>query len=120
VEDLVLPDDVLVYQINGPVFFAAVDTFEHALGSTHTDPRALVLRLGRVPFVDITGIQALEEIIDNLTGRHVRVVVCEANTRVRIKLERAGLIGDGARAAYAETLADAIQTVAPDREPAVA
>ena len=103
---------MLVYAINGPIFFAAVDSFEHALAATHTDPRALVLRLGRVPFIDITGIHALEEIAGNLAHRGVRVVFCEANTRVRTKLERANLIGDGGSIHHADSLADAIAILA--------
>jgi SulP family sulfate permease len=116
-----IPDDVLVYQINGPIFFAAVDTFERTLGATHTDPRALVLRLNRVPFMDITGIQALEEIIENLHRRNVHVVMCEATTRVRFKLERAGMIGGThARASYTETLAEAIEMLPQPEAMAVA
>lgn len=115
-----VPDDVLVYSINGPIFFAAVDTFERALASTHTDPRALVLRLDRVPFMDITGIQALEEIIDKLRDRNVDVILCEANTRVEIKLERAGIIGDGAKARYASTLEEALSGEIADRVTLVA
>ncbi|HLU35005.1 MAG TPA: SulP family inorganic anion transporter [Thermomicrobiales bacterium] len=115
-----VPDDVLVYSINGPIFFAAVDTFERALASTHTDPRALVLRLGRVPFIDITGIQALEEIIDKLRDRNVDVILCEANTRVEIKLERAGIIGDGAKARYTSTLEEALSGEIADRVALVA
>lgn len=116
-----MPDDVLVYAINGPIFFAAVETFERALAANHTDPRALILRLGRVPFVDITGIQALEEIVENLAGRGVTVILCEANTRVRTKLERAGVSGEGAQIRYAESLHDALQTLVPiPAEPAAA
>jgi SulP family sulfate permease len=106
--DLPAPEGVLVYAINGPFFFAAVDSFERALASTHTDPRALVIRLGRVPFMDITGIHAIEEVIGNMTHRGVRVVLTEANTRVRVKLERAGIIGDLSPVAYTDTLADAL------------
>jgi SulP family sulfate permease len=34
-----LPDGVMVFEIAGPMFFGAVDNFEHALASTHTDPK---------------------------------------------------------------------------------
>jgi len=87
-----LPPDVLVYAIDGPFFFAAVDSLEHALAETHTDPRCLVIRLGRVPFMDITGINALAEAILNLERRGVRVLLCEARLRVLRKLVRAGLV----------------------------
>ncbi len=111
-----MPENVLVYTINGPFFFAAVDSFERALAETHTDPRALVIRLGRVPFIDITGIQAIEEVLDNMARRGVRVVLCEANTRVRVKLERAGIIPNRPGVEYAETLAEASELVREEVE----
>ena len=112
-----IPDDVLVYAINGPFFFAAVDSFERALASTHTDPRALIIRLGRVPFMDITGIQAIEEVLDNVTKRGVRVILCEANTRVRVKLERSGLVNGHHDVQYVETLEDAVELLESSAEP---
>jgi SulP family sulfate permease len=89
-----VPDDVLVFDIAGPMFFGAVDNFEHALARTHTDPRALVIRLRQVPFMDMTGIQALQDAARKLRKRGVKIIFCEANERVLGKLERAGVIGN--------------------------
>lgn len=90
-----LPADVLVYAIDGPFFFGAVENFERALAQTHTDPKVLIIRLKRVPFMDITGLQTLEEVIQKLEKRGVVVLLCEANDRVRGKLERTGLLATG-------------------------
>ncbi|GAB6042762.1 SulP family inorganic anion transporter [Endothiovibrio diazotrophicus] len=93
-----LPPGVLVYAIDGPFFFGAAENFEQALAHTRTDPRLLVIRLKRVPFMDITGLQTLEEVIESIQRRGITVVLCEANPRVKAKLVRAGvlrLIGDG-------------------------
>jgi len=90
-----LPAGVLVYAIDGPFFFGAVENFERALAQTHTDPKVLIIRLKRVPFMDITGLQTLEEVIQKLEKRGVLVLLCEANDRVRGKLERAGIVAPG-------------------------
>jgi SulP family sulfate permease len=89
-----MPDGVMVFDIAGPMFFGAVDNFEHALASTHTDPKVLVIRLRQVPFMDMTGIQALHDVAHKLGRRGVKVIFCEANERVLGKLERAGVIGE--------------------------
>jgi sulfate permease, SulP family len=86
-----LPRGVLVYSIEGPFFFGAVENFERALAGTHTDPRVLIIQLQRVPFIDITGLQTLEEVIRDLQRRHVIVLLCGANERVLGKLEKAGI-----------------------------
>jgi SulP family sulfate permease len=87
-----LPPGVLIYTIEGPLFFGAAETFERALAQTHTDPRLLIIRLKRVPFMDITGLQVLEEVIQQLHKRHVVVKLCEANTKVLGKLDRVGIL----------------------------
>ena len=87
-----LPPDVLVYSVEGPFFFGAVEAFERALDNTHTDPKTLIIRLRNVPFIDATGLQALEEVIEELHGRGVRVMLTESNDRVRGKLHKMGLL----------------------------
>ena len=105
-----LPAGTLVYDIEGPLFFGAVENLERALLSTHTDPETLVIRLRLVPFMDITGIQTLENVIAKLAKRGIRVVICEANPRVRHKLEKAGVLGQPGGVAYADNLVAAVST----------
>ncbi len=112
---LSLPPDLLVYSIEGPLFFGAVERLERALRQTGTDPRCVVIRLQRVPFMDITGIQTLEEAMQNLKRRGVRAVLCEANVRVLRKLVRAGLIGrHQTPRRYFRTLAAALADCTPE------
>ena len=83
---------MLVYEIASPIFFAAVENFERALLETHTLPRMLVLRLDRAPFMDITGIQTLEEVMAELHKRGVKVILCEGNERALGKLLNAAVL----------------------------
>ncbi|MDP2233503.1 MAG: SulP family inorganic anion transporter, partial [Actinomycetota bacterium] len=85
------PEDVIVYKIDGPFFFGAVSQFEAALEHTHTEPRALVISLRRVPFIDMTGLLALNEVAEKQGKRGVQVVLCCANELVAGKIERDGL-----------------------------
>ena len=106
-----LPPDLLVYEIAGPMFFGAVENFERALVQTQVDPKTLIIRLRRVPFMDITGIQVLEEVMQKLRLRGIRVMLCEANERVLAKLQRAGVINEGSAEDYVDHLIDAIKKV---------
>jgi SulP family sulfate permease len=103
-----LPAGVMVYEIDGPMFFGAVDNFERALAQTSTDPQTLIIRLRRVPFVDITGLQTLEESIAELRKRGVKVILCEANVRVLAKMKKAGIVGSDTSAKYCDTLGAAL------------
>ncbi len=106
-----LPAGVLVYNIEGPFFFGAVETFERALAHSHSDPRAIVIRLRQVPFMDFTGLQALEEAMGNLERRGVRVLLCEARDNVQRKLERAGIVSATAGRECYQSLALALQAL---------
>jgi SulP family sulfate permease len=99
----------MVYEIDGPMFFAAIESFERALKHTATDPQALVIRLRRVPFIDATGLQSIEEVVTDLHKRGVQVVLCEANARVIEKMRRAGLVGEHSMAFYCDTLEQAFE-----------
>ena len=93
-----LPDNVLMFIVNGPFFFGAMEKFETTLADINTQPRAVVLRMRWVPYIDITGILTLERVISGLQKRGIRVIVTGANEQVRTGLERSGivtLLGEG-------------------------
>ncbi|MES0874742.1 SulP family inorganic anion transporter [Sinimarinibacterium thermocellulolyticum] len=104
-----LPQSLMVYEIDGPMFFGAVENFERALLQIHADPKVLIIRLRRVPFMDITGIQTLEEAIGTLRRRGVEVWLCEANARVLGKLRKAHLAGNSSPDQYANRFDDTLR-----------
>jgi sulfate permease, SulP family len=109
---LSVPPGVLVYRVEGPFFFGAVENFERALASTHTDPEVVILRLRWVPFMDITGLQTLEEVVRDLHRRRVRVMITGANERVAGKLEKAGLLDLLGRENFCRDLPHALAVLA--------
>jgi sulfate permease, SulP family len=104
-----LPPGVLVYSIEGPFFFGAAETVERALIGTHSLPNILIIRLLRVPFMDLTGLQRLQEVVQVLRKRGVRVILTDANARVHGKLGRAGLLGQLGPEGYFSHLPEALE-----------
>ncbi len=103
-----LPSRIMVYEIVGPMFFGAVENFKRPLLEMRPYPQTLIIRLDRVPFMDITGIQTLEEVIVSLRKRGVTILLCEANPRVLAKLRTAGVLNAAADDGYYESLRDAL------------
>jgi SulP family sulfate permease len=103
-----LPPGVLVYSIEGPFFFGAAEAVEQALIGTHSVPKILIIRLLRVPFMDLTGLQRLEEVIQVLKKRGVRVILCDANARVHGKIAKVGLLGQLGPKGYFPHLPEAL------------
>ena len=90
-DDVTLPPNVLVYRIEGPFFFGAAEKLERTLERTQLDIRTIVIRLGRVPFIDATGLQTLTEIIERFHKRNVAVVLCGIHSGVVDDLKGAGV-----------------------------
>jgi SulP family sulfate permease len=86
-----LPPDTVVYSIDGPFFFGAAESLEKTLRRSQSHVRTIVIRMGRVPFIDTTGLRSLEEIVADFQRAGTRVVLCELRPNVREKLERAGV-----------------------------
>ncbi|MDO9023384.1 sulfate permease [Zwartia sp.] len=107
------PDGVLVYEVDGPMFFAAIENFERALKHTKSDPKTLVIRMRRVPFIDATGLQSIEETVNDFHRRGVQVLLCEANARVLEKLRKAKIVDQYANAQYYDTLEQAFRSAQP-------
>jgi SulP family sulfate permease len=88
----ILPPKTVVYVIDGPFFFGAAERLESALESVHDHAEILVLRLGKMPFIDATGLQSLSDLQDTCKRHKTRLVLCEARPNVLKKLELFGLI----------------------------
>ena len=83
---------VVIYSIDGPFFFGAAEKLQSTLEHIHRPATTLILRLGNVPFVDATGILAIEEIINDFRRHGAVVLLVELRPNVRYKLERGGVI----------------------------
>lgn len=114
-----LPPDVLVYAVEGPFFFGAVEAFEQALANTRTDPRVLVIRLRQVPFMDVTALEVIEEVVQDLHKRGVVVIFSEVNMRVGRKLAKMGITEKVGRENVTDSFADALARIESLSAPAI-
>jgi len=90
-KEIGLHKNILVYTIEGPLFFGAINAFERSLAHIGKDPRYVIIRFANVPFVDLTGLKMLNEVIKNLQKRRIEVYLSEANPQVRRHMYRAGM-----------------------------
>jgi SulP family sulfate permease len=87
-----LPPKTVVFTMEGPFFFGAAQHLESALEDVHGHAEILVLRLGLVPFIDATGMQALWDLLDTCKHHKTRLVLSEVRPNVLRKLKMAGLL----------------------------
>ena len=99
---------VVVYSMDGPVFFGAAEKLERTLEHIQRPATTLILRMSNVPFVDATGIFAIEEIITDFKRHGATVLLVELRANVRYKLERSGVITHVGQENVIETFAQAL------------
>jgi sulfate permease, SulP family len=86
-----LPDGVEVFQINGPFFFGAAARLGDELDQMRLPPKVFILRMGKVPLIDASGVSALEKFVAGAFARGTRVIACGVQPEVREVIERLGL-----------------------------
>ncbi|HYD38964.1 MAG TPA: SulP family inorganic anion transporter [Allosphingosinicella sp.] len=71
-----LPPGVEVFRFTGPLFFGVASEMFEALRRTGHKPRAIVLRMEQVPYVDATGANALETFVRQASRSGTEVWLC--------------------------------------------
>ncbi|HEY0679044.1 MAG TPA: sulfate permease [Chitinophagaceae bacterium] len=74
-----IPADVAVFEISGPFFFGAVYKFKDALKNVAKKPRVLIIRMGKVPVIDATGIRTLIEVNKESAHKGTKLILSEVN-----------------------------------------
>ena len=74
--------------MSGPLFFGVAGEMLDALVRIGRTPRAIVIRLDRVPYVDSSGVQALETFVRQAKAGDTRVVLCDMSRPVWETLAR--------------------------------
>jgi SulP family sulfate permease len=89
-----IPHGVLVYEINGPFFFGAAETFKDTVGRTMGRPRVLILRLRNVPAIDATGMNALRDVVHRTRRDKTIVLLSDVHAQPMIAMGRSGLLDE--------------------------
>lgn len=98
-----IPPGVLVYEIDGPLFFGAATRTMNALQSIG-GTGAVVLDLEGVPVMDATGVVNLESAITRLHKAHVPLVITGLQPCVSAILDKAHVQPDGVHLHFRDSL----------------
>lgn len=82
---------ISIFNIEGPLFFGAALTFEETIMNTiNYRPKILLLRMGRVPFMDTTGEANLASIVRHFSKNGI-VLISGINPQPESVLKKTGL-----------------------------
>lgn len=90
--EITIHPDIMVYTVEGPLFFGAISAFDRALNSIHKDPKYLIIRFVKVPFVDLTGLRILRSIIEELQKRGIEVLLSDVSYDIRREMYKSDFL----------------------------
>lgn len=85
-----IPDNTLVYEIEGPVFFATVDELIRGI-KVKSKYDSIILRMRSVPTVDITAIRSLEILNDLCKKKDIHLIFSHVNEQPMRAFKKSGL-----------------------------
>ncbi|MBQ2274430.1 MAG: STAS domain-containing protein [Clostridia bacterium] len=84
----VVPKDVRVYEISGPLFFGVADKIPEIMLKDYT--RCLILRMRAVPSLDSTALNALELLYKKCEKQGVRLILSHVNEQPLQVMQKSG------------------------------
>jgi len=91
-ETIELPKDVLVYEIDGPLFFGTVRKFELAVEQAGVNYKALILRLRKTLYLDAGGLRALEQLKAACDRKGVTIIISGIHTQPFMLMKKTGTL----------------------------
>lgn len=82
-----IPDDVTVFEINGPFFYSVADLLSETLIHLDKTPRVFILRMRKVGVVDTTGIRALKEFKVKCDQKGILFLLSGLSEKIREKFK---------------------------------
>ena len=70
-----LKEEVFIKHIEGPLFFGYTSDFQQLSGQIPTTANTVILRMTRMPYIDQSGVYALEDVIKSMHKSGKRVIV---------------------------------------------
>lgn len=101
-----VPDNTLVYEISGPMFFGAADKIME-ISLKNTD-NCLILRMRSVGAIDATAMQSLEQLHDECRKKKVQLVLSHVNQQPMQIMEKAGFVDKIGKEHFCSCIDDAL------------
>ena len=88
-----IQDNVIIKHLDGPLFFGFASGFVDKIARL-PDIKFVIIRMEKVPFIDQSGLYALEEAFLSLEQRNIQVMITGLQTQPEDRLRRIRIIPD--------------------------
>ena len=109
-EKYIIPKEVEIFEITGPLFFGAAYKFKEAMRFIENPPKVLIIRMRKVPIIDATGIKTLQEIQKEWKNQGTKIILSEVNSeQVLLELKNSRLLFLIGKANVTKDFSDAVK-----------
>jgi len=89
-----IPEGVSVFEVNGPFFFGAAETFKDTMGRVAGNPKVLIIRMRNVPAIDSTGMHTLREVAQRSKKDGTLVLLSDVHTQPLMALSKSDVLDE--------------------------
>lgn len=89
-----LKTDVFIKHIKGPLFFGSTSDFQQLALQIPDTAQVVIIRLDRMPYMDQSGLYAMEDMLQDLRKKYIQVVFVGLLKQPRYMMERIDIIPD--------------------------
>lgn len=92
-----VPKNIRVYEISGPLFFAAADKISDILRSLNGNTKVVILRMRSVPAIDATALNYLWDMTVSLKEKGIALIFSHVNEQPKAAFDKRGfteLVGE--------------------------
>ena len=97
-DEKALPDafkeEVYIKHLNGPLFFGYTNDFQDLVNQIPRTASHVIIRMGRVPYIDQSGIFAMEDAMIDMENKDIHPIFVGLKEQPKFMLERIGIIPD--------------------------
>ena len=90
-EHLAVPKGLLIYEVEGPLFFATVRKFEVAVERSGAEFKAMIIRMRHTTYLDAGGIKALGQLYNACSRKDVKIILSGVHAQPLKLLKKSGM-----------------------------
>jgi len=87
-----IPDEVEVFEINGPFFFGAAKKFKDQMLKIESPPKVRIIRMRNVPAIDATGLQTLKDFYQDAKKYNTHLILSGVHTQPLLAMTKAKIL----------------------------
>jgi SulP family sulfate permease len=88
------PKNVFIKHVKGPLFFGSTSEFQQLAKQIPDNSSVIIIRLGKMPYIDQSGLYAMEDVLVDLVSNGKKVLIEGLIQQPKYMLERIDIIPD--------------------------